>query len=260
MPNHIHYVEPYAGSLAVLLERDPNRNWLGDGGSSSTDGCSEVVNDLNGALTNFWRVLRDPTMFAEFERTIQAMPCSQVEFDAAGIAAPVGESPVATAVWFFVRCRQSRSGCFKDFTTIAKTRTRRGMNELPSAWWNAIEGLPAVHARLKRVVILNEDALVVIRKQDTPNTLFYLDPPYLHETRTSTGQYANEMSDQQHSELLGVLVGIKGKFQLSGYRSELYDSVAADNGWRRVDFDAPNNAAGGEKKRRMTECLWMNYP
>lgn len=247
MPPHIHYVEPYAGSLAVLLERDPN-------------GVSEVVNDLNGELTNFWRVLRDPPLFTAFERIIQAMPCSKVEFDAAGEVPPVGEdSQLAAAVRFFVRCRQSRAGCFKEFTTLAKTRTRRGMNELPSAWWTAIEKLPEVHARLKRVVILNDDALTVIRKQDTEGTFFYLDPPYLHETRATTGEYAHEMTEQQHEQLLSTLCGINGKFQLSGYRSELYDSVAADHGWRRVDFDAPNNAAGGETKRRMTECLWMNY-
>ncbi len=247
MPPHIHYVEPYAGSLAVLLERDPN-------------GVSEVVNDLNGELTNFWRVLRDPPMFTALERIIQAMPCSQVEFDAAGIEPPMGEdSQIAAAVRFFVRCRQSRAGCFKDFTTLAKTRVRRGMNELPSAWWTAIEGLPVVHERLKRVVILNQPALEVIRKQDTQGTFYYLDPPYVHSTRATKGQYAYEMSDQQHQELLNVLEGVKGKFLLSGYHSDMYEAWRLRNGFRAVEFKSPNHAAGGASKREMTEVVWCNF-
>ena len=69
---------------------------------------------------------------------------------------------VERAVNFFIRCRQSRAGCFKDFATLSRTRTRRGMNEQASAWLTVIDGLPEVHARLKRVVILNHDALDVI--------------------------------------------------------------------------------------------------
>jgi DNA adenine methylase len=84
---------------------------------------------------------------------------------------------VEAAVAFFVRCRQSRAGEFKRFATLSRNRTRRTQNEQASAWWNGVEGLPAVHARLKRVVILNEDALKVIKAQDGERTFFYLDPP-----------------------------------------------------------------------------------
>ena len=69
------------------------------------------------------------------------------------------------------------------------------MNEQASAWLNAVDGLASVHARLKRVVILCRDALEVIRRQDGPKTLFYLDPPHLHSTRASTGNYAHEMDE-----------------------------------------------------------------
>jgi len=68
------------------------------------------------------------------------------------------------------------------------------------------------------------------------------------------------MSEQDHQGLLNTLACIKGRFVLSGYRSELYDIFAHQNGWRRVDFDLPNNAAGGKSKRRMIESVWMNYP
>lgn len=261
MPPHLHYVEPYAGSLAVLLERDHTRDWLidqdwklknGDKVPTALKGCSEVVNDLNGELTNFWCVLSDPVQFEKFRRKVEAIPFSESHWQA------VGEHDDG-AVGFFVRCRQSMSGRFKDFAPLSRTRTRRGMNEQASAWLNCVEGLPAVHERLKRVVILNRDALKVIRGQDGEHTFFYLDPPYLHETRATTGEYAHEMTEAQHTDLLETLATIRGKFQLSGYRSRLYDKYASVFNWRRVDFDAPNNAAGGNTKRRMTECLWMNY-
>ena len=204
----LHYVEPYAGGLAVLLANDP-------------EGISEVVNDINGELTNFWRVLQGQTSFNQFCRLVQAVPPSEVEFaeackNAILDADGYGES-VHRAVTFFVRCRQSRQALGRDFSTLAKVRTRRGMNEFPSAWLNAIGGLPAIHARFKRVVILNRKALYVIRQQDGPRTLFYLDPPYMHQTRATT------------------------------------------DGWKRRDFNLPNNAAGGAKKRRMTECVWCNF-
>lgn len=243
MPPHIHYVEAFAGSLAMLLEKDPT-------------GVSEVVNDLHGDLTTFWKVLQSKVGFAEMLGRLQLTPCSQVEFNDAATGCV---DPVERAARFFIRCRQSRAGTFKDFTTLAKTRVRRGMNELPSAWWTAIDNMPEVHARLSRVVILNQNALDVIRKQDTPGTFFYLDPPYLHATRATTGQYVHEMSESEHAQLLNVLENIKGKFMLSGYHSDLYKAAALRNGWTVKEFSTPNHAAGGNAKREMMEVLWMNY-
>jgi DNA adenine methylase len=132
------------------------------------------------------------------------------------------------------------------------------MNGEASAWLGVIDGLPDVHARLRRVLILNDDALAVIRKQDGPRTLVYLDPPYLHQTRSTTGEYQHEMTDGQHEELLTALQAIEGRFLLSGYRSKLYDAYAKRNGWSRHAFTLPNNAAGGKAKKRMTECVWTN--
>jgi len=135
------------------------------------------------------------------------------------------------------------------------------MNEQVSAWLTAIEGLPTVHARLRRVVIENSDALELIRREDGPQTLYYCDSPYLQSTRTTSAVYGEyEMSEQDHQDLLETLTGIKGRFLLSAYRSERYDAFARQHGWRRVDFDLPNNAAGGKSKRRMIESVWMNYP
>lgn len=262
MPLHLHYVEPYGGSLAVLLERDPSRNWLHPGNGnrvpSFEKGCSEVVNDMHGDLMNFWRVLQGTETFGAFHRVVEAVPFSEEMWETAGLFSQEADI-VIRAVGFFIRCRQSRAGTFTAFAPLTRRRTRRGMNEQASAWLTVIDGLPAVHARLKRVVILNHDAIQVIKQQDGEKTLFYLDPPYLFETRATTGQYQHEMTEAEHMELLDVLAKCQGKFLLSGYPSQLYDAMARKCGWHHEDFELPNNAGGGDEKRRMTERVWMNF-
>lgn len=244
MPPHTHYVEPYAGGLAVLLAKNP-------------EGVSEVVNDLHGELTNFWRVLGDPDLFPSFVQRVDAIPFSEPEWERYAHVS-LGSGSVMRAVAFFVRCRQSLAGRMTSFAPLSKTRTRRGRNEQVSAWRNAVEGLADVHARLVgRVAVLNRPALDVIREQDGPSTLFYLDPPYYHPTRVAVEVYAHEMSESDHIELLACVRGVRGKVMLSGYPSPLYDTTLS--GWTMHDFDIPNHAATGAVKRRMTERVWCNF-
>ena len=203
-------------------------------------------------------MLQREDTFAAFRRQIEAMPFSQIEWeDAEARQHPLTDLDVEAAVAFFVRCRQSRAGGFKDFATLSRNRTRRQMNEQASAWLNCIEGLPAVSARLRRVVILNQPALEVIRQQDGAATLFYLDPPYLHETRATTGNYQHEMTEEDHREMLAAIKQCQGKVMLSGYPNSLYDGELA--GWRRQDFLIDNKVSGGKVKRQMTESMWMNF-
>lgn len=241
MPKHTHYIEPFAGGLAVLLAKDPH-------------GVSEVANDLDGNLTNFWRVLQDVESFDRFARIVQAVPFSQVEWREADVA---HVDPIRRAVAFFIRCRQSLAGRQDTFAPLSRRRTRRGMNEQASAWWNAIDVLATVHERLRRVVILNRPALDVIRQEDGPDSLFYADPPYLPMTRTSPDTYAHEMSEADHRDLLDVLRSVSGKVMLSGYPSPLYDEALHD--WTRHEFVRANNAASGKMKRRETEVVWCNF-
>lgn len=254
MPPHIHYVEPYFGGGAVLFAKP-------------YEGVSEVVNDIDGHLTLFWRVLQHEHLFEKFKRLCDATPFSEREFDVAqSIDETFGhngkmpyEGLLCRAHSFFVRYRQSRQGLGKCFATLSRNRTRRGMNEQASSWLSAVEGLPEAHERLKRVVILNDDAVDVINQQDGINTLFYLDPPYLHETRSATKAYAHEMSEKDHIELLSCLKHLTGKFILSGYRSSMYDTYASANNWRRVDIEIDNKSSSSDVKEVKTECLWMNY-
>ncbi len=258
MPPHLHYVEPFAGGLAVLLAKDPFDPAKFWGEKGYEQGVSEVVSDIHRELTNFWQVLQREETFAAFQRRIEATPFSQIEWEGAEARQhPATDCDVEAAVTFFIRCRQSRAGGFRDFATLSRNRTRRKMNEQAAAWWNCVEGLPAVAARLRRVVILNLPATEVIRQQDGEATLFYLDPPYLHETRATPGTYKHEMNEEEHRELLAAIKKCRGKVMLSGYPNSLYDEALT--GWNRHDFAIDNKAAGGKAKRQMTEAVWMNF-
>jgi len=249
MPKHTHYAEPYAGGLSVLFAKP----------GELIEGHSEIVNDLNGDLSNFWSVLQNDVMFEQFQREIEATPFSECEFNAAQQRFDASK-PVAAAINFFIKYRQSRQGLGKDFATLSRNRTRRGMNEQVSSWLSAVEGLTEAHERLKRVVVLNRDALDVIKQQDGSNTFFYLDPPYLHDTRVTTSDYECEMTQGQHNDLLMTLgERVDGKFILSGYRSELYEYWASYYDWHRVGIEIDNKASSKKTKDTKTECLWMNF-
>ncbi len=260
MPRHLHYVEPYAGGLAVLLAKDPNdprHDWTT--GNSQFRGKSEVVNDLNGELTNFWCVLQSIGYFPAFQKILSVTPFSQKEWDAAQQKMVVDTDmlSVRNAVAFFIRCRQSRAGGFKSFATLSRNRTRRGMNEQASAWLNAIDGLPAVHDRLKRVVILHDDALKVIRQQDGHKTLFYLDPPYVHSTRSpgAIKAYEYEMTDDDHYQLIKTVRNCKSKVMLSGYENSMYDRAFFD--WNRHDKLIDNKLSND--RASVIESVWCNF-
>ena len=258
MPMHLHYVEPFAGGLAVLLAKDPHDERHQWGDKSHERGISEIVNDLNGELMNFWRVLQGEESFKQFQRIVEATPFSQPQWvEAENRMVPRHELDVQAAVAFFVRCRQSFAGGFQAFAPLSKNRTRRGMNEQASAWLNCVDGLSNVHDRLKRVVVLCDDALKIIKRQDGEKTLFYLDPPYVHDTRASTGAYEHEMDESEHSALLDVVKRCKGNVMLSGYPNELYDQAL--DGWTRHDRKIDNKVSGASKKRKMTESLWCNF-
>jgi DNA adenine methylase len=263
MPPHLHYVEPCFGSGQVLFARDPGDRRLWWTGQTSdgrkADGVSEVANDLHGDLMNFYRVLKDTNTFRQLQQRLDLTLHSEREWEEAReLLAHGSGGPIERAVALFTLCRQSLAGRMQGLASTVRTRLRGGRNDGVNGWWNASAGLPAVHERLQAVKFLSQPALDVIHTEDTPATLFYLDPPYLHETRTATKVYGpREMSAADHRQLLDALLQVQGKVILSGYPSALYDEMLT--AWQRSTFDLPNNAAGGKTKGRETEVLWCNF-
>ncbi len=252
---HVHRVEEYGGALSFTLAANPK-------------GYSEVVNDLDGELINFWRVLQDVDQFGQMQRILMAMPFSQVQYQLAqrrtdqlkaawGRQIPRRIRPVERACDFFVICRQSMAGRMKSFCPLSKTRTRRGVNEQASAWIGSIDDLLPVHDRLRPVVILHDKAMKVFKQQDGKRTLHYLDPTYFPDTRTAPDVYEFEMTIEEHEDMLDTVNQAQGKVILSGYDCKLYRRELKR--WRRWEFDLPNNAASGASKRRMQEVVWCNF-
>lgn len=239
---YTHRCHPYAGGLGEFW------NW-------PDEGKAEAVNDTYCELVNFYDMLRDPETFPQLKQAIALTPFSEAVFDRA--KHPYG-SPIERAADFFVRFRQSRQGIGKSWATPT-SRTRRGMDENVSAWLSAIDGLPECHERLRRVAIHNTDALTFIRRCDHKQAFFYCDPPYLSDTRQSTGQYEHEMTEEDHAALLTTLSGIEGRFMLSGYRSDLYDTVAESCDWFCYRKEIDNKASSARTKPKKVELCWTNY-
>lgn len=245
-PAHTHYVEPFAGGLSVLLAK-PQQG-------------SEVVNDVDDLVSNFWQILRD--RFDEFKRLCDATPFSEHAYRLAvstveGHRIGAAKDCDRLAWAFFVQARQSLAGRGDTFAPLSTSRTRRGMNEQASAWLSAVDGLADVHRRLRSVVVLNRNAVDVIVKHDNAHTVIYCDPPYHPDTRTSPDVYRHEMTATQHAELLYAIKQCRSDVAISGYRCVAYDDALST--WNRHDFEIANHAAGGKAKRRMVECLWTNY-
>jgi DNA adenine methylase len=239
LPEAHHYCEPFGGSAAVLLNPDPSP--------------VETYNDLDGDVARFFRVLRDST--EELLKAIAFTPFSREEFANALEAPPADASDVELARRFFVRARQVRTGLAQTASigrwANCKKTSRAGMSGVVSRWLGSVKGLPEVALRLLRVQIENRPALDVIELYDSPDTLFYCDPPYPHETRGDTNAYKYEMTSEEHEELADLLGNVEGKVAVSGYRCDLMDRLYKN--WERIEAEkempldqevAPRSALG----------------
>jgi len=168
--------------------------------------------------------------------------------------------PIERARRFYVRARQVRTGLAQSATlgrwANCKNTSRSGMAGAVSRWLGAIEDLPEIALRLLRVQIENRPAIEVIRLYDSPETLFYCDPPYVHETRGDKQAYAYEMSDEEHRELALVLNSVQGLVAVSGYDCALMQELYPSPKWHK--HIAPTRTIHSTKDAR-TEIVWTNY-
>jgi DNA adenine methylase len=243
LPSAQHYCEPFGGSAAVILNRVPS--------------LVETYNDLDSEVVTFFRVLRDQK--DALLEAIGLTPFSREEFEKA-IAPPDADiTDLERARRFFIRARQVRTGLAQTASSgrwaHCVLTSRAGMAGALSRWLGSIEGLSEITQRLLRVQIEHAPALDVIARYDSPETLFYCDPPYPHESRGDSNAYAYEMTDDEHRTLAKTLHAAQGKVAVSGYQCALMDELYGD--WWCVA--APAKHAHSVKQLR-TETLWMNYP
>jgi DNA adenine methylase len=242
LPKTKHYCEPFGGSAAVLINREPS--------------LVETYNDIDGEVANFFRVLRDQK--SELIEAIALTPFSREEFEKAISEPREHLSNIERARRFYVRARQVRTGLAQTATSgrwaHCRLTSRAGMAGAVSRWLGAVEALPEIAQRLLRVQIENDDAIAVIKRYDSEQTLFYCDPPYPHDSRGDSNAYRYEMTDDQHRKLAEALHSVKGKVALSGYHSVLLDELYGD--WSFIE--APTKLCHSVKKPRQ-EVLWLNY-
>jgi DNA adenine methylase len=260
VPEHFTYVEPFGGAGWLLFAKEPSP--------------VEVYNDINGHLHNFFRVLREPSLFPRFQRMCEATPYSRQVFSECRAPNPAADSePVRRAWRFFVVAAQSFSGRHTNSSwSKCTTHSRRGMSMVNSRWLNAVENLPAVHHRLRGVLVESQDFRDCILEADNPGAFFYVDPPYPLEARAGrTNVYEFEMSDDDHRDLVGILLGLKGKALVSGYPSDIYRRLEY-NGWKVLEVARSSFAAATGRTRQharrgagtvaksqaRTECLWLS--
>lgn len=238
LPSHQHYVEPFAGSLAVLLAKPPSP--------------METINDLDADIVTFWRVLRDQP--EEFIRLCFLTPHSRSEHQAAYDHDECDDLERARRVW--VLLSQGRAGQLKR-TGWRHYADPYGGSGMPDYLRGYVGRMPAAAARLADVSLEQMPALDIIAKYGRyPNVLLYVDPPYLGSTRSSGGYQVDMPAEHDHRELAEALVDCTAAVVLSGYPSPLYDDLY--DGWDRVEFaTGTGQAAAGEWSVR-TEVLWSN--
>jgi DNA adenine methylase len=242
LPAHEHYLEPFAGSLAVLLAKPPSP--------------METVNDLDGDLMNFWQVLRERP--EELERVCALTPHSRAEHQVS-LQPAADDLERARRIW--IRLSQGRGGMLGQRTGWRFNEAKPNGAAMPAYLEAYVRRIPPAARRIARVSLECRPALDAIAAYGKhPSVLIYADPPYLDSTRTHGlhgNVYGREMrGEDAHRELAAALTSARAGVVLSAYHSPLYDELY--DGWHQLELTAFTGNAIAQKQR--TEVLWSNRP
>lgn len=237
------YVEPYGGAASILFSRKP--------------APVEVYNDIDNRLVNLMRVLQDPEKFERFATRLSNTLYSLEEFRLALDILSDKEASEEDLAWaLFVAQNQGFSGWVPKYEGNwgRSFISSRGMASSVSSWLRRLDRLSLWHDRISRVQIDSRDALQVITYWDSDETTFYLDPPYVLETRKFQDEaghsYAVEPDLSYHEILSRNLVGINGAAVLSCYDHPVYQPLV-DAGWDKIEFQVSCSAAGRKRGSKL---------
>lgn len=236
------YVEPFCGGASVFLNKAASKE--------------EVINDLQPGVVAIYKSLRDEPK--EFISRLKRVKYTERAFKMAlNKAEGEFEDYVERGVNEYMLRRMSRGGMKKAFAW--SDRLRGGQPGDVNAWETMLKLLPTIADRVKDAVVLNRSVFDVFKMWDEDETFFYLDPPYLHSTRTegATTAYEFEMTSEDHINLLHLAKNARGKVMISGYASPLYNRTL--KGWRTKKKAMANHSGQGKTKQSRIEVLWMNY-
>lgn len=240
-PAHRVYVEPFGGAASVLLQK--------------TRSFAEVYNDLDGQIVNVFRVMQSPEQRDRLIEMLKFTPYARAEF---ALAWEETSDPVESARRTIIRAQMGfgSAGATRGTTGFrANARTKNRYTNEVSDWLKYKESLPSCIDRLSHVQLENKPALEVIRINDADDTLFYIDPPYMHDTRVMRGSYyRHEMNDSDHAFLLAQLLNCKGMVLLNGYDSDLYNNALV--GWSK--FTKQSRIAANRGTKLKEEVIWLN--
>lgn len=243
IPEHNLYCEPFFGGGAVYFKKTPSN--------------IEVINDTNGELINFYKVIK--TKFNKLNHEIQTTLHSRESHLAARIIYKnpklFDEVKRAWAIWTLAN--QSYASKLNGSWGYDK-KENKSVKQLDTKRKNFTKEYAE---RLENTEIECMDALEVIKARDSKTTFFYLDPPYIE---TNQGHYKG-YEKEDFEKLLKLLSKIKGKFLLSSYPNEILAKYTKQYKWntKEINIYLPitTNLRGKKKgnKRRKIEVLTANY-
>lgn len=237
IPPHHTYCEPFCGTAAMLLAKNPS--------------YVEIINDLNSNITNLFRVIRDPKKLEKIIELVEFTPYSREEYKLALKNIKNISDPVEKAYLYLIISNMGYAGKQK-YSTGFKT----GYSEFRSInVWNKIpERIQELSLRFKNVQIENKPAIELIKRTDTKNTFFFIDPPYPKIIlNNSKNMYEYTLTDKEHEVLIDILANLEGKVIVTIYENDIYDKLL-ENGYHKKYI---KNIDLNHKLK--IETIYMNY-
>lgn len=230
---NLSFIEGFGGGASVLFSKEPYG--------------VEIYNDLDENVYSLFKVISDKQLFSEFKNKLDVTPYSRELRDEFKNDLKQEISLLDRAYKFFYVNRTSFNGCggFASALDI-----RRNMNKSVSDYLSMVDYLPEIHQRFSRIVIEHLDINALLKRYNKEDVFYYLDPPYVHSSRKSLARYNCEMTDEQHIEMLNIILNHKSKFLISGYKNDIYN-ILLENGWNEYSFKSPLSDS--------IETLWWNY-